>query len=252
MIEKLKHLEVEIDKVEWGDRLKIDRLVDLLILIIKKSITDNDSYFNEIHGINNYFYNSTEARWNMGIGYLKNLVVLVINDIEMSKENHSESNLEQASLDVAKSNKVFLVHGHDEEIKQAVARFVEALGLEAVILHEKANEGKTIIEKFEKHSDVQFAIVLQTPDDLAYSAKETHKEAKFRSRQNVVLELGYFIGKLSRKNVMVIFRDTKNFDIPSDYSGVLYTPFDDRESWKVSLCRELNSAGFTVDTKKLL
>ena len=68
-------------------------------------------------------------------------------------------------------NKIFIVHGHDEAAKQEVARFIEKLGLEAVVLHEKANEGQTIIEKFEKHaSDARFAVVLLTPDDIGYAA----------------------------------------------------------------------------------
>ena len=55
--------------------------------------------------------------------------------------------------------KVFIVHGHDVEAKLEVARFIEKLNLEPIILHEQANDGLTIIEKIEKYSDVGFGIV---------------------------------------------------------------------------------------------
>jgi hypothetical protein len=100
------------------------------------------------------------------------------------------------------SKRVFVVHGHDDGAKEAVARYLERLGLEAIILHEKPNEGRTVIEKVEAFSDVGFAVVLLTPDDLG-AAKEDATSLKARARQNVVLELGYFLGKLKRSRVCV-------------------------------------------------
>ncbi|MBV9453149.1 MAG: nucleotide-binding protein [Rubrobacter sp.] len=82
-----------------------------------------------------------------------------------------------------KSNRVFVVHGHDNEMKQAVARTVETLGLEAVILREKPNRGQTIIEKIERYSDVDFAVVLLSPDDTGYSRADGLHAAKPRARQ---------------------------------------------------------------------
>src|SRR5574341_240364 len=102
------------------------------------------------------------------------------------------------------STNIFVVHGHDEEMKQAVARTLSKLGLNPIILHEQPNMGKTIIEKFEKNADVQFAIVLLSPDDMAYSVNSTAQDAQPRARQNVILELGYFVGKLSREKVFTL------------------------------------------------
>ena len=90
------------------------------------------------------------------------------------------------------SNNIFIVHGHDNEMKQTVARTLEKLDLEPIILHEQANEGRTIIEKFMDYSDVSFAVVLLSPDDLAYPKEQSYEDAKFRARQNVILELGFF------------------------------------------------------------
>lgn len=148
------------------------------------------------------------------------------------------------------NNKVFIVHGHDEGMQQAVARVLGILGLDPIILNEKENEGKTIIEKFEKHSDVSFAVILLSPDDMGYSANAGAKAATPRARQNVVLELGYFVGKLGRGRVAAL-KKGNDLEIPSDISGVVYMPYDGGSGWKLELCRELRAAGYEVDANKL-
>jgi predicted nucleotide-binding protein len=147
-----------------------------------------------------------------------------------------------------KSKKVFVVHGHDDAAKLATARFVEKLGLEAVILHEQASGGQTVIEKVEGHSDVGFAVVLLTPDDVG-APKATPNELKPRARQNVIFELGYFVGKLGRKNVCVLY---KGVEIPSDFEGVVRVEMDTASAWHVQLAREINHAGIEVDLNKAI
>lgn len=146
------------------------------------------------------------------------------------------------------NNRVFIVHGHNNEIKINVARTVERLGLEAIILHEQANAGKTIIEKFEEHSDVTFAIVLLTDDDLGKSKKDDNLNS--RARQNVILELGYFIGRLSRNKVCPLY--VPGVELPSDLLGLLYIELDVEESWKFKLAKELKASGLDVDVNKIL
>ncbi len=148
-----------------------------------------------------------------------------------------------------KSRKVFLAHGHAEEAKQTVARFLERLGLEVIILHELPNRSKTIIEKVEKYSDVDFAVVLLTPDDVGAS-KKNKKVLKKRSRQNVILELGYFIGKLGREHVCALY--IKGVEIPSNFGGVLYVPYDKSGNWRSKLAKEIDAAGIGIDLKKAL
>lgn len=143
---------------------------------------------------------------------------------------------------------VFIVHGHNEEIKLNVARTLEKLGLNPIILNEQSNEGLTIIEKFEKYSNVGFAVILLTFDDYGNS-KNKHEKNK-RARQNVVLELGYFIAKLGRKNVMPLYEI--DVELPSDISGVLYTIIDQTENWKIRLVKELKSAGFKIDANNII
>jgi predicted nucleotide-binding protein len=145
------------------------------------------------------------------------------------------------------SRKVFVVHGHDEGAREAVARFLEKIGLEAVILHEKANQGRTVIEKVEAHSDVGFAVVLLTPDDEGCLKGGTLQP---RPRQNVLLELGYFIGKLTRKRVCTL--KVGELEIPSDWRGVVDEPFDNGGGWKQTLARELEAADYEIDWNKVI
>ena len=81
------------------------------------------------------------------------------------------------------TNKVFIVHGHDEGMREAVARFLERIGFEAIILHEQANQGRTVIEKIVTHGDVGFAVVLLTPDDDGCKKGETPPGNRARVRE---------------------------------------------------------------------
>jgi predicted nucleotide-binding protein len=150
------------------------------------------------------------------------------------------------------TDRIFVVHGHDEEMIQAVARTVSSLGLEPVILHEQANQGKTIIEKFELHAEVGFAIVLLSPDDIAYPKTGSAKNAKHRARQNVILELGYFAGKLGRSKVFSLYREGSDLELPSDIAGLIYTIYDPPGHWCLTLAKELKAAGYNVDLNNLI
>ena len=164
----------------------------------------------------------------------------------MIDEPTEQSKIQNTVQVIARNNKVFVVHGHDNQAKSEVARVLQKLKLEPIILHEQANQGKTIIEKFEAHSDVGFAVVLLTPDDLGGT---TENDLKKRARQNVVLELGYFIGKLGRGRVCPLYKS--EVELPSDLSGVVYVPMDGHDAWQMKLAKELKAAGFTVDLNDL-
>jgi len=142
-------------------------------------------------------------------------------------------------------HKVFLVHGHDDGFLHETARFLEKIKQTVVILREQPNKGKTIIEKFEDYADVGFAIVLLTADDRGGTKFCTYDEQKPRARQNVILELGYFLGRLGRNRVCVLY--SSNVEIPSDYSGVLYIPLDEQGAWHFSIAKEMKAAGLLVD-----
>ena len=149
-----------------------------------------------------------------------------------------------------KKNSVFVVHGHDEGLKQSVARFLEKIGVSPVILQEQINSGMTLIEKFEDFAELAgFAVVLMTPDDYGYP-KEQEQLKKYRPRQNVIFELGYFLAKLGRDRTIVLTKG--DLELLSDFSGVVYEPIGNDDGWKFKLAKELKSAGFDVDLNKAL
>lgn len=143
--------------------------------------------------------------------------------------------------------KVFLIHGRDEAARSEVARFLERLGLEAVILAEQPSGGKTIIEKVEANADVGYAVALLTADDVG--SQHGEDTVRPRARQNVIFELGYFIGCLGRKGVCALTKGEP--EIPSDYSGVVYIEMKP-DAWQIQLIRELKAAGFGVDANKVI
>lgn len=153
----------------------------------------------------------------------------------------------QTMLKAPLSRKVFIVHGHDDGARETVARFLERIGLEAIILHEQANQGRTVIEKVVAHGDVGFAVVLLTPDDEGCVKGGTPEP---RPRQNVLLELGYFIGRLGRDKVCALKRG--GVEVPSDFAGVVWEQMDNNGGWKQSLARELEAAGHAIDWNKVM
>lgn len=143
--------------------------------------------------------------------------------------------------------KIFIVHGHDVAAQQTLARFIERLDFEAVILSEQASQSRTIIEKIEANSDVGFAVVLLTPDDVGGKTPDTLQP---RARQNVLLELGYFMARLGRHRVCTLTNGPLEF--PTDFGGIVWTNLDEGGAWKITLARELESVGFEINWKKAM
>jgi predicted nucleotide-binding protein len=163
--------------------------------------------------------------------------------VEENTPRHPIARAEPSDL-----HRVFIVHGHDDAPRETVARFLANVGLDPVILHEQANRGMTIAEKLEANANVGFAVVLLTPDDVGRAKAE--EQDRPRARQNVILELGYFVGRLGRERVCALQRG--DLEIPSDYMGVVYTPFDDGGGWRQSLARELQAASYEIDWNKVM
>jgi len=171
--------------------------------------------------------------------------------LKLKMETGDQTSTLAPTLPVAaqQSKKVFVVHGHDSEAKESAARFIERLELEAIILHEQPNAGRTVIEKFEQYTDVGFAVVLLTPDDVG-AAKDKRASLQPRARQNVVLELGYFLGKLGRSRVCALYKS--GVEIPSDFDGVLYIELDDKGAWRTKLAQELSNARVPFNVEAVL
>jgi len=148
------------------------------------------------------------------------------------------------------TSKIFIVHGHDDLSKLQLARMLEKMGFESIILHELPIEGRTIIEKLEKESeDIGFVFVILTPDDVGMERVEMEKlgmnterlsaefSLNYRARQNVIFELGFFYGKLKRNKVCCLYKE--GVELPSDISGVSYIKFKESPEEKY----ELKAAG---------
>jgi hypothetical protein len=171
----------------------------------------------------------------------------IISDALQELAEETVSHQEGSVLDGVQvdGTEVFLVHGHDTSSREAVARFLERGGLQVTILHEQPDRGRTIIEKFEAHAQPTVAVVLLSPDDPPSDAR-----LPGRPRQNVLLELGFFLGVLGRGRVIAML--CPNTEMPSDYSGVLYIPYHESGDWKQRLARELGAAGLQFNVAKAL
>lgn len=203
-----------------------------------------------------YYHDGTpdsdfDHAFERGIVNARSLLLSMAEEVsEYWEDSESEAARSKKGKGDLESRQVFVIHGHDQGRKEAVARLLSKMGLEPIILHEQANQGRTIIEKFEDHSSsVRFAIAIFTADDIGASVKTPHT-LQPRARQNVVLEFGYFMGSLGRERVCALVE--KGVEIPSDYSGVLYIPMDEVDHWKVLLAKELRSAGFNIDANLAL
>jgi predicted nucleotide-binding protein len=147
----------------------------------------------------------------------------------------------------APGNKVFLVHGRDDAVKNEVALFLRAIGLEPIILHLRPSGGRHLLTKFRDESEgASFAVVLMTPDDEGGIAGAGANQP--RARQNVVFELGFFIGKLGPANVAALLK--ADVEKPSDFDGIAYISFDVGGQWKTILARELHHAKVPFDPAK--
>ena len=164
-----------------------------------------------------------------------------------------QSEAEDANLDAgppSRSKRVFVVHGHDEVAKTNLEVFLHEIGLEPVVLHRQADEGMTVIEKFEKHSDVGYAFILLTPDEVAYLKADAEKpdeqrKKENRARPNVIFEFGYFVGKLGRARVCCLY--TGDVALPSDVHGMIYKRFGNSiDEVAYSIIKDLKASGYAI------
>ena len=239
-LKNLRHDSPEFEK--WRRNTRV---------AITNTFGDKSSHIADFKNINFYAlfaseYPSDQTAYLAGLESVASVLESMIEEI---KEYWDDENQTPAPSAIHKNkqinmDEVFVIHGRDDGAKQTVARFLETLGLEPVILHEQANLGRTIIEKFEEHAQVEFAVALLMPDDVG-SLKGEETKLNPRARQNVIFEFGYFIGKLGRKRVCALVKG--DVEKPSDYDGVLYIPWDDSGGWKMRLIEELKTAGFNID-----
>ena len=196
----------------------------------------------------------TEGNSPTDFEFVKNNLLTALNQLKNALENDIYGELNErksTSNSPVLSNKVFVVHGHDDKLKLDVENFIHQIGLEPIVLHRQANEGQTIIEKFERNSDVGFAFIVLTPDEISYTLDQENKvdverKKEYRARPNVIFEFGYFVGKLGRNRVCCLLKG--NTVVPTDVSGVVYHKIDNSiEEKGFAIIKELKAAGYKIN-----
>ncbi|WP_321840814.1 nucleotide-binding protein [Paraburkholderia bannensis] len=226
-------------RLAWPD--EPEKILGLTWLLILKFADNPDYMFDFGH---TYYHSGSKIMASVH-SVTRQMIIPFVRDYKTFVMTSGKT---QPKLSMHLSKKVFIVHGHDGEARETVARYLQMLGFEPIILHERANKGRTVIEKIEANRDVGFAVVLLTPDDVGRAAKEA--DLKPRARQNVLLELGYFLCHLGRDRVCALKRG--DVDIPSDFAGVVWENMDDGGGWRLKLARELKEAGHEVDLNQAM
>jgi predicted nucleotide-binding protein len=151
--------------------------------------------------------------------------------------------VENNVVEKVKGNTVFIIHGHDDGLKTDVQLLLTRAGVNNLVLHEQPDKGRTIIDKLvEESNHSNYAIALLSPDDKL-------EDGSTRARQNVILEIGYFIGKLGKERVRILKKG--EIEIPSDLHGILYENYDKLGAWKMKICKELIAVGIFVDIESV-
>lgn len=191
-----------------------------------------------------YHYSATKKTIN-DTGYISLIyyVELLEEELPELQKKHDDFRSKEKYID---ETKVFIVHGRDKAILNETELLLKNAGLHPVILSKQANSGLTLMEKFEKYSDVSYAVILLTPDDIgSYFEKDTHPNLQYRARQNVIFELGFFYGKLGRSNVCCLLK--QSVEKPSDLDGIAYIPFNESiDEIEYVILKELRESNLKV------
>jgi predicted nucleotide-binding protein len=289
MLEKIaefKALKAEISEIDNPEDLdygSLDKLLRSIRLSIKHSFGQRSEYIADLKEIAKSFPKDPggfpfdderlEYQYVASTQNLENLIDIMIADLETSQKG--EVNPIQSKI---KKSSVFIVHGQDLQSVEELRNILTEAGIEPIILYEQPSKGLTIIEKLEEYSDVGFAFILLTPDDLGvkrhailecYKAYHEQQDAtndeiknwlktlmrpiaefilekvypsiENRARQNVILEFGYFIGRLGRNKVCCLYKG--NIELPSDMQGICYLHYDKSiDEVKKIILKELKEA----------
>ena len=265
-IELLERQINEINNIEFDNNRseKIHVFKSKTKQILRKIFSDPDEYTSALDDVQFtsglYFLDGEDENlerysFRDGVQHSISLLKGALSNVQLEKEfleEDSNKNLSSSKEATLKDKtKVFIVHGHDDGLKHEVALFLKHLGIEPIILHEQLDRGQTIFQKFNSHANVGFAIVLYTPCDIGRPAKLNEKgeqyQEKYRARQNVIFEHGFFAAKLGLENAIALKKG--DVEIPNDLAGVIYKEYDMAGSWKYQIARELDESGYEINYK---
>jgi predicted nucleotide-binding protein len=146
-------------------------------------------------------------------------------------------------------NYILFIYGRDPAGTESVLRFIEKVGLQAYSFQEQTNGSHSIMEKFGKFSNINFAILLITPEDLIPPEDKLMGKKSWIS-QNVIFELGFLVGKLGLGRVCVLYHE--GMEIPFDFSDIVCVPMDTRGRWRLLVAKEIKQVGIEVDLNKAI
>ena len=258
----IKHDSLELNLGEPS--LEWDTWVNNIESILKTTVRSNSEPFAYFKAANNSPVkgNDEDKFWFAKENYIKTLHALIslldegdlFNELlvsgEPKKTNKAKGSTARTKLPsslVASNNKVFIVHGDDDALKIELEAFLSHIGIKPIIFPRAGDGGQTIIEKFAANSDISYAFILLTPDEISYTIdqsnpKDADRKKQTRARANVIFEFGYLVAKLGRKNVCALHKG--DVEIPSELSGFIYKKIDKNiEGIGCSLIKEIKAAG---------
>jgi len=179
------------------------------------------------------------------IFYLKNYESEILDDVDLrDRVGGAGVGGQKGSSKKSNTKNILIVHGHNDSVKDKVASFISKLGIEPIILNEQINRGQTLLEKFEEYSDISVAIIIFTNEDMGNNNDESEYEKK--ARQNMIFEVGYFLGELGDRNMIVIAE--QGVILPSVLEGYDYFKMDSEEKWKKDIAEKLKDMKrFNID-----
>lgn len=255
MATKEELLLQQIDAAKDGQPDDFDAWKSEAGVVLRHAVGANDPLVTQFEKVSyslSFFSDRTpqsafDAARRRGVQRATSILRAAITQVKLTEESRGSSDGD----DLSSRTRIFIVHGHDEGLKETVARFLLRLtGSEPVILHEQSSGSATIIEKLERFTaTARYAVVLATGDDIGRSASAQPGDELPRARQNVVFELGYFFAALGRSNVALLYQP--GVERPSDTDGIVHIPIDESGGWRVLLTRELEGAGIEVDRSAL-
>jgi len=238
--------QYEFERKEWAEMLENDdwklpnefqKAKSMAYAAYKKIADKGENAWHipvEVIGGRGDYNNKVDAFNRQYLGYFEQ----ALNDI-----SRANPEIELAEIEKVKGNRVFIVHGHDELLKSELQLLLTRAGVNNLVLHEQADKGRTIIDKLvEESKGANYAIALISPDDKLESGQA-------RARQNVILEIGYFMGKLGKERVRLLKKG--DVEIPSDLQGVLYENYDKAGAWKFKLLKEIQAVGIYVNMQEV-
>jgi len=256
----LKQLKSELETIGLeffgeSDYIKFENLRQKVAMCLKSTFGAESNEVSRVYNIvtGEKRYKATKAQkedllWR-AIENLKTEIEASIDYIAMDTHQKRPAEASSSAASLIDTDAVFVIHGASDGAKNEVARFIEKLDLRVVILHEEANRGLTILEKFESHAiRSNFAVALLTGDDQ-FAPKASAAPALLRARQNVVFELGFFFGSLGRSRTAVLYE--RGVELPSDVHGLVYIELDKSGAWKLLLAKEFRAAGLRFNNDRL-